>query len=87
MHPARKRGVHTLAIIRCARATCIVHILCMPLAIMLPNRLCRLDMMSKMTTNDTMQKTTTTMNDASECVLIAPAASHMPSDMRKHAAE
>ena len=36
--------MHTLAIIRCSRTTCTVHILCMPLTIMLPNRLCRLDM-------------------------------------------
>ena len=40
--------------------------------------------MSEMKTNDTMQKTTSTMNDASECVSARTCGSHAPSRMRTH---
>ena len=43
--------------------------------------------MSEMKTNDTMQKTTSTMNDASECVSARTCGSHAPSRMCTHAAK
>ena len=75
MHRARTRGVYTLAIIRCSRATCIFRMLCMSLTIMLPFTACAdVKMMSEMKTKDVMKKMKDTTSDASECVPIAPAA-------------
>ena len=43
--------------------------------------------MSEMKTNDTMQKPTSTMNDASECVSARTCRSHVPRRMRTHDAK
>ena len=42
---------------------------------------------SEMKTNDTMQKTTSTMNDTNKCVLARTCGSHAPSRMRSHDAK
>ena len=42
---------------------------------------------SEMETNDTMQKTTSSTNEASECVLARACGSHAPSRMRPHDAK
>ena len=43
--------------------------------------------MSEMKTNDTMQMTTSSTNDANECVLARTCSSHAPSRMRSHDAK
>ena len=43
--------------------------------------------MSEMETNDTMQMTTSTMNDTNECVPTRTCGSHAPSRMRSHDAK
>ena len=61
----------------------------MPLTIIVVATVYGRDMMtmSEMKTNDTMQKTTSTMNDASECVSARTCGSHAPSRMRPHDAK
>ena len=43
--------------------------------------------MMEMETNDTMQETTSTMNDMNECVPTRTCGSHAPSRMRSHDAK
>ena len=72
----------------CSRATCIIHTLCMPLTIIVATVRQR-DMMTmiQMKTNDTMQKTENTMDEASECVPARAFHSHVPRRMRTHDAK
>ena len=72
----------------CSRATCIIHTLCMPLTIIVATvRQRHMMTTSETKTNDTMQKTENTMDDASECVSARACGSHAPWRMRTHDAK
>ena len=60
--------------LRCSRGPCVIHTLCLPLSTAVATVCSEIMMTSEMETNETMQKTENTMQDARECARPASAA-------------
>ena len=60
--------------LRCSRGPCVIHTLCPPFTTAVATVCSEMMMTSEMETNETMQKTENTIQDARECARPAPAA-------------